>query len=196
MQWYVYLITISATAVLGWFVFELLGRPIRAFFEIRRKILQQMLVLGNISLPKPRELAVSSLEIREYDRAVRNVREAQRVFRNLGFRLLAFGENEPATRNVLALLGWNIVVAGSELVKLSEAYPRPDTDRAGLQNQIKSALGVTDAASRQRRQRENEIEYWTKSIYARDIGLSSNSRRRMERPGLQRQGSFVNANGA
>ncbi len=183
MQWYVYLITISATAVLGWFVFELLGRPIRAFFELRRKILEQMLVLGNISLPKPREMAVSSLEIREYDQAVRNVREAQRIFRNLGFRLLAFGENEPATRNALGLLGLNLVAAGSELIKLSEAYPRPDTDRAGLQNQIKRALGVTDAApaaSRQRPQRENEIKYWTKSIYARDIGLSSNSRRRME----------------
>jgi len=178
MQWYVYLITISATAVLGWFVIELLGRPIRAFIELRRKILEQMLVLGNISLPKPREMAASSLEIREYDQAVRNVREAQRIFRNLGFRLLAFGENEPATRNALGLLGFNLVAAGSELIKLSEAYPRPDTDRAGLQNQIKRALGVTDAApavSRQRPERENGIEYWTKSIYARDIGLSSNS---------------------
>jgi hypothetical protein len=183
MQWYVYLITISATAVLGWFAFELLGRRIRAFLGLRRKILEQMLVLGNISLPKPREMAVSSLEIREYDKAVRNVREAQRIFRNLGFRLLAFGENEPATCNALGLLGLNLVAAGSELIKLSEAYPRPDTDRSGLQNQIKRALGVTDAApaaSRQRPQRESEIEYWTKSIYARDIRLSSNSRRRME----------------
>jgi hypothetical protein len=183
MQWYVYLTTISATAVLGGFAFELLGRRIRAFLELRRKILDQMLVRGNISLPKPREMAVTSREIREYDQAVRNVREAQRIFRNLGFRLLAFGENEPATRNALGFLGLNLVTAGSDLIKLSEAYPRPDTDRAGLQNQIKAALGVADAApaaSRQRPQRQNEIQYWTKSIYARDIGLSVNSRRRME----------------
>ncbi len=181
MQWYVYLTTIAATAVLGWFVFELLGRPIRAFFELRRKILEQVLVLGNMALPKPREMAVSSLEIREYGHAVRNVREAQRVFSNLGFRLLAFGENEPATRHALGLLGFNLVVAGSELIKLSEAYPRPDTDRAGLQNQIKRALGVTDAAlapTRRHPQRENQIKYWTKSIYARYTGLSSNGRRR------------------
>ncbi len=176
MQWYVYLITISATAVLGWFVFELLGRPIRAFFELRRKILKQMLVLGNISLPKPREMAVSSREIREYNQAVRNVREAQRIFRNLGFRLLAFGENEPATRNALGLLGWNLVAAGSGLIKLSEAYSRPDTNRAGLCNQIKKALRATDAvaaASRQRPQRDNVIEYQTKFIYLRDISLST-----------------------
>jgi hypothetical protein len=175
MQWYVYLISISASAVLGWFVFELLGRPIRAFLELRRKILEQMRVLGNIPLPRPRELAVSSRQIREYDQAVRNVRKAQRVFRNLGFRLLAFGENEPATRNALCLLGFNLVAAGSELIKLSEAYPRPDFDRIHLQKQIKRALGVTDAptaASRQRPQRETEIEFWNKSIYARDIALS------------------------
>jgi hypothetical protein len=183
MQWYVYLITLSASAALGWFASELLGQPIRAFFELRRKILEQMRVLGNISLPKPREMAVSFQQIREYDQAVRNVREAQRIFRNLGFRLLAFGENEPATRNALGLLGFNLVAAGCELIKFSEAYPRPDTDRAGLQNQIKRVLGVADAApaaSRQRPQREMRIKYWTKSIYARYTGSSSSSRRRME----------------
>jgi hypothetical protein len=175
MQWYVCLISISASAVLGWFGFELLGRPIRRFFELRRKILVQMRILGNIPLPKPREMAVSSRQIREYDQAVRNVRKAQRIFRNHGFRLLAFGENEPATHNALGLLGFNLVAAGRELIKLSETYPRPDTNRTDLQKQIKRALGVTDtvaAASHQRPQRETEIEFWSKSIYARDIALS------------------------
>jgi hypothetical protein len=198
MQWYLYLTTIAATAVLGWFGYELLGRPIRAFFALRRKVLGQMLALENIPLPKPRELAVSSLEIREYDRAVADIRTTQHILRNLGFQLLAFGENEPATRTALGLLGFNLVAAGSELIKLSEVYPRPDTDRAGLQNQIRRALGVTyaaPAASRQRPQREKQIKYWTRSIYARYTGLSSNSRRRMDgRPGLRLQGAFVNVN--
>lgn len=176
MQWYVYLTTIAATAVLGLFGYELLGRPIRAFFELRRKIVKQMLVLGNISLPKPRETAVSSREIREYNQAVRDVREAQRIFRNLGFRLLALGENEPATRNALGLLGWNLVTAGRGLIKLSEAYSRLDIDRAGLRNQIEKALRMTDAApaaSRQRPRGDNAIEYQTKFIYFRDISLST-----------------------
>jgi hypothetical protein len=175
MQWYVLLISISASAVLGLLVFELLGRPIRTFFELRRKILVQMRILGNVPLPKPREMAVSSRQIREYDQAVRNMRKARRVFRDLGFRLLALAENEPATRNALGLLGFNVVAAGGKLIKLSEAYPRPDTDRTHLQIQIKRALGVTDAvapASHQRPQRETEIEFWNKSIYARDIALS------------------------
>ncbi len=118
MQWYVDLITISATAVLGWFASELLGRPIQALFELRRRVLEQMLVLEKISLPKPRETAVSSREIHEYNQAVRNVREAQRIVGDLGSQLLAFGENEPATRNALGLLGLNLVAAGSGLIKL------------------------------------------------------------------------------
>lgn len=175
MQWYVYLTTIAATAALGLFGFELLGRPIRAFFALRRRILTQMLALKNIPLPKPRELAISSREIREYDRAVAGVRTAQRIFRNLGFQLLAFGENEPATSNALGLLGLNLVAAGTGLIRLSEAYSRPGTDRAGLRNQVKKALRATDAvpaASRHRPQRHHAIEYQTKFLYLRDIGLS------------------------
>ena len=175
MQWYVFLTTIAATAVLGWFGYELLGRPIRAFLALRRKVLGQILLLKNLPLPRPRELATSSLEIRAYEQAVADGRTAQRIFRNLGFELLAFGENEPAARNVLGLVGLNVVAAGSELIKLSDASPRPDTDRARLQNQITRTLGVIDAApaaSRQRARRENEIEFWGRSIYARDIDLS------------------------
>ena len=175
MQWYVYLTTIAATAVLGWFGYELLARPIRVFLALRRNVLGQMFVLKNIPLPRPRELAISSLEIRAYDRAVADVRTAQRIFRNLGFQLLAFGENEPITRNALGLLGFNLVAAGSELIRLSEAYPRPDTDRAGLQNRIANALGVMNAdpvAPGQRPSSKNEIEFGTRSIYARDLRLS------------------------
>jgi hypothetical protein len=66
----------------------------------------------------------------------------------------------------------NLVAAGSGLIKLSEAYSRPDTDRAGLRNQIKKALRATDVAPAAFRQRHNAIEYQTKFLYLRDIGLS------------------------
>jgi hypothetical protein len=146
MQWYVDLTTILATAVLGWFAFELLGRPIRTFVNLRRKVSEQIILLGNISLPKPRELAISSREISEYDQAVRNVREAQRTFRDLGSQLLAFGENEPAACNALAAMGANSVAAGRDLMELSAAYSQPTIDRAKLCNQIETALRLTDAA--------------------------------------------------
>lgn len=160
MLWYVYLMTISATAVLGWVALELLGRPIRALLNLRRNVLEQMLVLGNISLPSPRETAVSSREIHEYDQAMRNVRQAQGIFRDLGSQLLAFGENEPIAANAVASIGLNPVAAGSALIGLSMGYSRPDTDRAGLRNQIENALrltGVGPAAAYQRRRFEAPV---------------------------------------
>jgi hypothetical protein len=176
MQWYVHLITISATAVLAWVVLELLGRPIRALFDLRRKVFEQMLALGNISLPKPRETAVSSRDIHEYDQAMRNVREAQRVFSELGSELLAFSENEAAACKAVAVLGLNLIAAGSGLVRLSVAYSRRDPDRAGLCNQIEKALRLTDAAPRASRQyprHQHRIEYQIKSNYPRGISLST-----------------------
>ena len=170
MLWYVYLMTISAAAVLGWVALELLGRPIRALLELRRSVLEQMRALGNIPLPNPREMAVSSREIHEYDQAMRNVRQAQRIFRKLGSQLLAFGENEPAATVTIASMGLNPVAAGSALIGLSAGYCRPDTDRSGLRNQIENALRVTGAApaaARQHPRRDNEIEYRTEFVSLR-----------------------------
>ena len=173
MESYVYLTTILATAFLGWVLLELLGRPIRTLFELRRKVLEQMLVRGNIPLPKPRETAVSSREIHEYDQAMRNAREAQRIFSKLGSQLLSFSENEPGACKAFGL---NPLVAGSGLVRLSAAYSRRDTDRGVLCNQIEKALRLTDAAPVARRQfskRRREIQYQTRSAYGRDMSLSS-----------------------
>jgi hypothetical protein len=148
MQWYVYLTTVLAAAVLGWFLLELLGRPIQTLLGLRRKTFEQMLIFENIALPKPRETAVSSRDIHEYDQAMRNVREAQRIFSALGSQLLAFSENEPAACKTVAVLGMDLAAAGSGLVRLSMAYSRRDADRAGLCNQIEQSLRLTDAAPR------------------------------------------------
>lgn len=74
---------------------RLLGRLIQSLFRFRRKALERILFFEQISLPSPKELAIGSHAIHEYDQAVRNVREAQRTFRDLGNQLLALSEREP-----------------------------------------------------------------------------------------------------
>ena len=49
MQWYVYLLTVATTGAFGWFALEFLGRPIRNFFDMRRSVRDQMLLLGNVA---------------------------------------------------------------------------------------------------------------------------------------------------
>lgn len=146
MQWYVSIVTISAAGTLGWITLGLLVLPIRALLELRRNVLEQMRALENFTLPKPRELAVSSWEIIEYDRAVRNVREAQRTLRELGYQLLAFFENEPAAYSALAAAGLNAAEAGNRLIELSVSYSQLQIGRVDLGRRIKKALRSTDTA--------------------------------------------------
>lgn len=89
---------------------------------------------------------MSSLQIREYNQAVRNVTEAQRIFRDLGVQLLAIGESEPAVRMVMGLLGLNLDHAGQKLIGLSEVYAKATTDSEELRRGIATAVLETRAA--------------------------------------------------
>jgi hypothetical protein len=146
MQWYVYLVLVSAVAVIGWLAFNILGQPFWAFVELRRRVLQQMRDLDNIALPAPRELAVSSRQIAEYDAAVKTLRTAQRACGELGSELLAFGESEPVACSAVTALGWNPVAAGGCLIAFSMAHPGPDADRNDLRQGLRKALRVGSAA--------------------------------------------------
>jgi hypothetical protein len=146
MQWYVYLITISAVLFLGRVTVELIGRPIQTILRLRHRALERMLAFRNMQLPGPRELAVSSRDIRKYDQASRNVRQAERTFAELGAQLLAFGESEPTVRTLMALCGLDAVLAGHGLINLAEIYAAAKIDSNELRRAIKEAHQATMTA--------------------------------------------------
>ena len=140
MQWYVNLVTIAAAGVHGWIVLELLGKPIRAFFDLRDQARAQLLLLANVAPPKPRETISTSLEIQQYDVAVKAGREAQRILRDLGSQMLAFSESEIAACNgIAATFGFDAVAAGRGLIALSNTCYRNRTDRADFSSKIEVA---------------------------------------------------------
>jgi len=145
VQWYVYLISIPAAVVLGQAALAFISRPIRMAFCLRREALQRMLLFRGMPLPKRRELAISSQDIRAYDQAVTILRCAERTFADLGARFLALSESEPAVRS-LALLGLDMVEAGHALIDLSIVYATAKTDSARLRHDIDRALLAADAA--------------------------------------------------
>src|SRR5256886_8414742 len=140
MQWYVNLITIAAAGALGWIVLEFLGKPIRAFFELRDQVRAQLLLLANVAPPKPRETISTSLEIQQCDMALKAGREAQRILRDLGSQMLAFSESEIAACNGIATFGFDAVAAGRGLIALSNTCYRNRTDRADFSSKIEVAL--------------------------------------------------------
>src|SRR5260370_6171914 len=140
MQWYVNLVTIAAAGVLGWIVLEFLAKPIRAFFALRDQVRAQLLVLPNVAPPKPHETISTSVEIQQYDVAVKAGREAQRILRDLGSQMLAFSESEIAACNGIATFGFDAVAAGRGLIALSNTCYRNRTDRADFSSKIVAAL--------------------------------------------------------
>jgi hypothetical protein len=140
MQWYVNLVTIAAAGVLGWIALEFLAKPIRVFFALRDRVRAQLLLLANVAPPKPRETISSSLEIQQYDVAVKTGREAQRILRDLGSQMLAFSESEIAACNAIATFGFDAVAAGRGLIALSNTCYRNRTDRADFSSKIEEAL--------------------------------------------------------
>ena len=174
MQSYVHLIAISAAVVFSWSSVVLFGQPIRALNNLRQEALDQILALGNVSTPIPRETAVSSRQIREYDEAMRKLREAQRIFYDLGSQLLAFSESEPLICTAIRLFGLDIVAAGNGLNNLAEHYLRPATERASLRHEVESALRViTLKRYRQHPQKQRLLEYQHRFLHLRDAGFTT-----------------------
>lgn len=122
MQWYVYLIMIPAAFFLGQIAVELIGQPVRAILRLRQQALGRLLAFRDISLPMPREMAVSSQQIREHDWAAQIVRQAHLIFGDLGAQFVAMSETERTICALMTFCGLDVGLAGHELINLSQAY--------------------------------------------------------------------------
>jgi hypothetical protein len=140
MQWYVYLLMVAATGAFGWFALVFLGPPIRHFFDLRRLVRRHMLTLENVPAPQPRETCVTSDQIQRYHIDLRNVREAQRILRDLGAQMLAFSGSETAACIVIRPLGFDPSTAGHNLVGLSNTLDRYGADRTALRKNVERSL--------------------------------------------------------
>jgi hypothetical protein len=146
MHWYVYPLAAFASVFLGHFLADQVGQPIRNALRLRRMALTRMVLFRKVALPRPRELATTSQALHEHDRAVRNLRGALVAFHDLGTRLLAIGESEPAVRILMSLIGFNIVQAGRALIALSQTCAMAGIDSDENRRAIGWALHATRIA--------------------------------------------------
>jgi hypothetical protein len=146
MHWYVYPLAAFASVFLGHFLVDQVGQPIRSVLRLRRIALERMVLFRKVALPRPRELATTSQAIHEHELAVRNLREALAAFYNLGTRLLAIGEGEPAVRILMSFLGLDVVRAGRALIALSRTCAAAGIDSDENRRAIGWALQATGIA--------------------------------------------------
>jgi hypothetical protein len=140
MLWYVIFISVATTGAFAWFALELVGRPVRKFFDLRRTVRDQMLVLADVPTPQARETCVTSEQIRQYDRDLKRARKAQGVLRDLASQMFAFAESERAACIALRPFGFDPSTAGSGLIKLANALDRHGPERARFHKNVASAL--------------------------------------------------------
>jgi hypothetical protein len=146
MHWYVYPLAAFASVFLGHFLIDQVGQPIRSVLRLRRMAIERIVLFRKVALPRPRELATTSQAIHEYDQAVRNLCGALATFHNIGTRLLAIGESEPAVRILMSFLGFNIVQAGRTLIALSRTCAIAGIDSDENRRAIGRALHATRIA--------------------------------------------------
>ena len=146
MHWYVYPLAAFACVFLGHFLVDQVGQPIRYVLRLRRMALERIALFRNAALPMPRELATTSQAIHEHDRAVRNLRGALVAFHDLGTRLLAIGESEPAVRILMRFLGLDVVQAGRALIALSRTCAMAGVDSDENRRAIGWELKATEIA--------------------------------------------------
>jgi hypothetical protein len=185
MVWYVFLITIPAVFFLGQIAVELIGRPIQTIFRLRQDVLERLLAFHNVSLPRPRETAVSSQQIREHDWAMRNIRAAQLTFGDLGAQLIAFGETEPTLCALMTLCGQDVVLAGHELINLSQVYAAAKSDGEEVRQAIDEAHHAAVCAvtgSRRRSDGDDLIRIRLEPMYLRDATASRHRKRPLGKP--------------
>lgn len=146
MHWYVYPLAAFASVFLGHLLIDLVGQPIRNVLRLRRMALTRMMLFRKTALPRPRELATTSQAIHEHDQAVRNLRGALVAFHDIGTRLLALGESEPAVRVLMRLLGFDARQAGRALIALSHTCAMAGIDSDENRRAIGRALYATRMA--------------------------------------------------
>jgi hypothetical protein len=132
-------LAIAATGAFGWFALEFIGRPIRSFFDLRLQARQQMLFLANVSLPEKRMFMTLETK-QEYDEVVGRVREMRRILRELGSKMLAFGESEWWANLFLSAVGYDAPAAGSALIGFSNSVDEYGEDRAKFRADIAKEL--------------------------------------------------------
>ena len=140
MLWYVIFISVATAGAFAWFALELVGRPVRKFFDLRRTVRQQMLALADVPTPQARETCVTSEQIRQYDRDLKKAREAQGILRDLASQMLAFAESERAACIAIKPFGFDPSAAGSGLIKLATALDRHGSERARFHGAVERAL--------------------------------------------------------
>jgi hypothetical protein len=124
--------------IVSWFAADFIGRPLRAFFQLRSEIIQCMLTYDNVSAPI-NERGKPSEDFTEDDLA--RLKEAQVALRQLAMKMQSFAATEALAARLLAFR-YDPMKAGQSLVGYSNRIAIYGTERWEHRNEVLAALKI------------------------------------------------------
>jgi hypothetical protein len=131
-------------AFILWAGLEFVGKPFRAFFELKKECLENLILYGNVGA---RELQLQDDHLRSIDPRIVakeiRLREAEGAFRRCGSKLQAFADTETLAVIALRRLGYQPLEAGRGFVGLSNSVSEYGQTRNDSRKLIERSLKLT-----------------------------------------------------
>jgi hypothetical protein len=131
----------AAGAVIAWVGLEFVGKPFRAFFDLKKDCLEALTLYGNVG-------ARGEIYLGDYDidpqivSKERRLQDAEAAFRKFGSKFQAFASTETLAVIVLRRLGYQPLDAGREFIGLSNSIGEFGQTRAENRKLIERSLKV------------------------------------------------------
>lgn len=136
-------------ALVTWIVFNAVGKPLLAFFDLRTEIRRSMILYGNVAA-RWRETVAGLVPADGTNEmppeALERLRAAENQYRELGAQVRAFADTQSPTCFVLKRMGFDVRMAASGLIGLSNTISTYGKNRAFQTETINSALKFKNAA--------------------------------------------------
>jgi hypothetical protein len=132
-------------AVIAWVGLEFVGKPFRAFFDIKNECLEILTLYGNVGA---REVYLRDDHLQPVDPRIlakeRRLQEAEAALRKCGSKLQAFANTETLAVVALRRLGYQPLDAGRGFIGLSNTLGEYGQARNDNRNLIEQSLKATD----------------------------------------------------
>jgi hypothetical protein len=129
---------------IGWVGLEFVGKPFRAFFDIKKECLEVLTLYGNVGA---REFHLRDDHLAPIDPRIvakeKRLQEAESAFRKCGSKLQAFANTETLAVIALRRLGYQPLDAGRGFVGLSNSIGEYGQTRNENRNLIERSLKAT-----------------------------------------------------
>ncbi len=136
-------------ALIGWMGLEFVGKPVRAFFDLKRDSLETLTLYANVRA-RSKQLALrddgvlSSMIVPLESAEEKRLQEAEAAFRLCGSKLHAFARTEGLAVVALRRLGFEPAKAGQGFIGLSNSVGEYGQARNENKILIERSLKATD----------------------------------------------------